>query len=153
MIFVTVGTQKQQFVRLLDMLENSKELEKDKIIVQAGYTKYESEKLNIFDFISFEKIEKYIEDSEFVICHGGVGSIFTALKKNKKVLVVPRLSKYKEHINDHQLEICKQLEKDGYILYLKEDKDFDKIVKIIRKRKNKEYISDRSFIDKLKKEI
>lgn len=153
MIFVTVGTQKQQFVRLLEMLENSKELKDDEIIVQAGHTKYESKRLKIFDFISFEEMEKYIDDAEFVICHGGVGSIFTALKKNKKVLVVPRISKYKEHINDHQLEICKQLEKDGYILYLKEDKDFDKMVKIIRKRKNKEYVSDRSFIDILKKEI
>lgn len=153
MIFVTVGTQKQQFVRLLEMLENSKELKDDEIIVQAGHTKYESKRLKIFDFISFEEMEKYIEDAEFVICHGGVGSIFTALKKNKKVLVVPRISKYKEHINDHQLEICEQLQKDGYILYLKEDKDFDKMIKIIRKRKNKEYVSDRSFIDILKKEI
>lgn len=153
MIFVTVGTQKQQFVRLLDMLENSKELKDDEIIVQAGHTKYESKKLKIFDFISFEEMEKYIDEAEFVICHGGVGSIFTALKKNKKVLVVPRISKYKEHINDHQLEICEQLQKDGYILYLKDDKDFDKMIKIIRKRKNKEYVSDRSFIDILKKEI
>lgn len=153
MIFVTVGTQKQQFVRLLEMLENSKELKDDEIIVQAGHTKYESKKLKIFDFISFEEMEKYIDEAEFVICHGGVGSIFTALKKNKKVLVVPRISKYKEHINDHQLEICEQLQKDGYILYLKDDKDFDKMIKIIRKRKNKEYVSDRSFIDILKKEI
>ncbi len=153
MIFVTIGTQKQQFVRLFDMLENSKELKDDEILVQAGHTNYESKRLKIFDFISFEEMEKYIDDAEFVICHGGVGSIFTALKKNKKVLVVPRLSKYKEHINDHQLEICEQLEKDGYILYLKDDKDFDKMIKIIRKRKNKEYVSNRSFIDKLKKEI
>ena len=151
MVFVTVGTQ--QFVRLLKLLENSKELEKDEIIVQAGYTKYESNRLKIFDFISSEELEKYIENSEFVICHGGVGSIFTALRKNKKVFVVPRLSENKEHINDHQLEICEQLEKDGYILYLRKDEDFDKMIKRIRSRKNKEYKEDRSFLDKLRKEI
>lgn len=153
MIFVTVGTQKQQFTRLLEMLEKSEELKNDEIIVQSGYTKYESNRLKLIDFVSFEKMEEYIDKSEFVISHGGVGSIFTALKRNKKVLVVPRLSKYKEHINDHQLEICEQLEKDDFILYLKDEKDFDKIIRRIRRRKNKEYMSDRSFIDKLRKEI
>lgn len=153
MIFVTVGTQKQQFVRLLDLLENSKELLNDEIVVQAGHTEYESSKMKIIDFISYEEMEKYVDDSEFVICHGGVGSIFTALKRGKKVLVVPRLSKYKEHINDHQLEICEQLEKDGYILYLKDNDNFDKMIKKVRNKKNKKYESDRSFIEKLKKEI
>lgn len=153
MIFVTVGTQKQQFTRLLEMLEKSEELKNDEIIVQSGYTKYESNRLKLIDFVSFEKMEEYIDKSEFVISHGGVGSIFTALKRNKRVLVVPRLSKYKEHINDHQLEICEQLEKDDFILYLKDEKDFDKIIRRIRRRKNKEYMSDRSFIDKLRKEI
>lgn len=153
MIFVTIGTQKQQFTRLLEMLENSTELKNDEIVVQAGYTKYDSDRLRVLDFITFEKMEEYIDESEFVICHGGVGSIFTALKRNKKVLVVPRLSKYKEHINDHQLEICEQLEKDGFILYLKDEKDFDKMIRRIRRRKNKEYKSDKSFLDKLRKEI
>lgn len=153
MIFVTVGTQKQQFVRLLDLLENSKELLNDEIVVQAGHTEYESSKMKLIDFISYEEMEKYVDDSEFVICHGGVGSIFTALKRGKKVLVVPRLSKYKEHINDHQLEICEQLEKDGYILYLKDNDNFDKMIKKVRNKKNKKYESDRSFIEKLKKEI
>lgn len=153
MVFVTVGTQKQQFVRILNMLEESKELKNDRVVVQSGYTKYESKKLELIDFIPFEEMENYIDAAEFVICHGGVGSIFTALKKDKKVLVVPRLSKFKEHINDHQLEICEQLEKDGYILYLKNDKDFDKMIKMIRKRKNKKYQSDTSFLDKLRKEI
>ncbi|MDO4282673.1 MAG: PssE/Cps14G family polysaccharide biosynthesis glycosyltransferase [Clostridia bacterium] len=153
MIFVTIGTQKQQFTRLLEMLENSTELKNDEIVVQAGYTKYDSDRLRVLDFITFEKMEEYIDESEFVICHGGVGSIFTALKRNKKVLVVPRLSKYKEHINDHQLEICEQLEKDGFILYLKDEKNFDKMIRRIRRRKNKEYKSDKSFLDKLRKEI
>lgn len=153
MIFVTVGTQKQQFVRLLKLLEESEELKNDEIVVQAGYTEYKSSKMKIIDFVSYEEMEKYIDESEFVVCHGGVGSIFTALKRGKKVLVVPRLSKYKEHINDHQLEICEQLEKDGYILYLKDNDNFDDMVKKIRNRKNKKYESDRSFIDKLKKEI
>lgn len=153
MIFVTLGTQKQQFTRVLDLIEKSKIFQEDEIIVQAGHTKYESNKMTILDFISYEEVEKYIEESELVICHGGVGSIFTALQKNKKILVVPRLSKYGEHINDHQLEICEQLEKDGYITYLRDGEEFDQIVQKLLKKENKIYQSDTSFLNILRKEI
>ena len=57
MILVTLGTQHQEFTRLLDYIEKSKI--KDKIIVQAGYTKYKSKKMKMFDFIDYDKI---IED-------------------------------------------------------------------------------------------
>ncbi len=153
MVFVTIGTQKQQFDRLMKLLENSKELKNEDIVVQAGYTKYENEDWKILDFIPAEEIENYMKQAEFVICHGGVGSIFTALRLRKKVLVVPRLEKYGEHINDHQLEICEQLEKEGYILYLKQDNDFDKLVRKVKKRNAKMYRVDHSFLDKLRKEI
>lgn len=153
MIFVTVGTQKQQFIRLMKMLDNSKELEQDEIIVQSGHTQYKSSKLKQIEFISPEEIEQYIDKAEIVICHGGVGSIFSALRKNKKVLVVPRLSEYGEHINNHQLEICEQLEKDGYILYVKNENDFDKMIRKLRKRKIKTYRYDESFLEKLRNEI
>ncbi len=153
MVFVTIGTQKQQFDRLMKLLENSKELKNEDIVVQAGYTKYENENWKILDFIPAEEIENYMKQAEFVICHGGVGSIFTALRLRKKVLVVPRLEKYGEHINDHQLEICEQLEKEGYILYLKQDNDFDKLVRKVKKRNAKMYRVDHSFLDKLRKEI
>ena len=65
-------------------------------------------------------MDKYIDEADLVITHGGVGTIFSALKKNKKVIAIPRLEKYGEHINDHQIEICEELEKEGYILYYKD---------------------------------
>ena len=60
MILVTLGTQKQQFTRLLDYIEKSNI--KDEIIVQAGHTKYESKKMKIFDFIDYDKMNEYIEN-------------------------------------------------------------------------------------------
>lgn len=153
MIFVTLGTQKQQFTRVLDLIEKSKIFQKSKIIVQAGHTKYKSNKMTILNFISYEEMETYIEESELVICHGGVGSIFTALQKNKKVFVVPRLSKYGEHINDHQLEICEQLEKDGYVTYLRDGEEFDQVVQKLLEKENKIYQSDTKFLNILRKEI
>ena len=79
MILVTLGTQKEPFTRLLDCIENSKI--KDKIIVQAGHTKYESKKMEIFDFITYDEMVKLINDSSLVITHGGTGSILMPLKE------------------------------------------------------------------------
>ena len=61
MILVTLGTQKEQFTRLLEYIENSNI--DDEIIVQAGHTKFSSKKMKIFDFISYEKMNEYIDKS------------------------------------------------------------------------------------------
>ena len=104
MVLVTVGTQKQQFNRFFELIKKSKELKKEEIIAQIGYTKFESKRIHTFDFIPLDEMDKYIDEADLVITHGGVGTIFSALKKNKKVIAIPRLEKYGEHINDHQIQ-------------------------------------------------
>ena len=99
MIFVTLGTQDKSFKRLLKAVE--KEIIngniKEKVVVQAGYTKYKSDVMEVFDTISKDEFEEYMEKASLIITHGGVGSILTALELNKKVIAAPRLAKYKEH--------------------------------------------------------
>lgn len=153
MVFVAIGTQKQQFTRIFEKIENSKLLENEEIVAQSGFTNFESKKIKMLGFIEEEKLKEYMNKSDFVICHGGVGTIFSSLNMNKKVLVVPRLKKYKEHKNDHQLEICKELEKEGYILYLKEDEDFDKKIEELKKKEFKKYVSNEEYLKVLKEVI
>lgn len=153
MVFVSVGTQKQQFTRIFQLVENSKVLKDDEIVAQTGNTKVESKKIKMLPSIDNNKFNEYIKKADFVICHGGVGTIFNALENNKRILVVPRLCKYEEHINDHQLEVACELEKDGYLIVYNDGEDFDKYVKKLKKFKPKKYISDEKFLDILRKEI
>lgn len=155
MILVTVGTQKQQFNRLFELIEKCDYLKDEKIIAQVGYTKYNNEKIKCFDFISLDKMNKYISQSDIVITHGGVGTIFSALKQGKKVIAVPRLAKYDEHINDHQIEVCEELEKEGYILYYKDGVDtLEELIKKVNDIELKKYeTEDKKYIDILRKEI
>lgn len=153
MIFVTIGTQKQEFKRIFELIENSLELKNEEIIAQSGYTNFKSERIDVLKFLETDKYDEMIKKSDFVICHGGVGSIFSALLENKKVLAIPRLKKYSEHVDDHQIEICEELEKLNYIIYYKDGEDFDECIKKIRTTEFKEYLSDDSFVEKLKKEI
>lgn len=144
LIFVTLGTQDKSFERLLKLLD--KEIEKgviqEKVIVQAGYTKYESKNMKIFDYVSNDDFKKYIDKCDLLITHGGVGSIFTGLKLNKKVLVMPRLAKYKEQHNDHQLEITEEFTKKGYILSFYDEETFESVYKKVPKFKPTKYQSN-----------
>ena len=152
MILVTLGTQKQQFIRLLDMIENSKIT--DKIIVQAGHTKYESKKMQILDFIDYEEMDELIDNADIIITHGGTGSIVTALKKGKKVIACPRLKKYGEHVDDHQVQIVDTFDDVKYILKLEEDSNLDELIKKIKREKMIKFKSNsKNFIELIKNEI
>lgn len=152
MILVTLGTQKQQFTRLLDYIEKSNI--KDKIIVQAGYTSYNSKKMEILDFIDFEKMDKLIDEADLVITHGGTGSILNALKKQKKVIACPRLSKYGEHVDNHQEEIVYIFSDEKYILKLDENTDISKLIDESKEFKPRKYKSNtKKFIKNLEKLI
>ena len=118
MVYVSLGTQDKKFPRLLQEVDKmiEKGIIKDEVIAQIGQTKYESKNMKLYDYLSKEDVLKYMKESRFIITHGGVGTILDALKLNKKVIAVARLKLYKEHVNDHQLQIIKEYTKLGYIL-------------------------------------
>lgn len=153
MVLVTLGTQKQTFYRLLDQIENSSL--QDEIVVQAGSSvDYKSKKMKLFSFINYEKMEKYIQKADLIITHGGTGSILLPLQYNKKVIACARLSKYKEHVNDHQCELVSVFDKEGYILELHEDESLDAVLKKVKTFNPKKYVSNTEhFIECLQKEI
>lgn len=134
MIFVSLGTQDKDFSRLLKAIDREIErgVIKEKVIVQAGHTKYESDNMEIFDLLPTDEFNKLIEESSLVITHGGVGNILSAIKRNKPVIAAARLKKFKEHTNDHQKQIIDEFVKQGYILELR---DFNKLGKLVEKAK------------------
>lgn len=140
MILVMLGTQDKSFERLLKQIE--KEIEnkniKEQVIVQAGYTKFESKNMKIFDYVEQKALDDYIKKADLIICHAGVGTILNCLENKKKVIVVPRLSKYKEHNNDHQVQIAKEFSNSGYIKYLEDLKYLNKCLKNMKDFKSKE---------------
>lgn len=156
MILVTLGTQDKSFKRLLQAIE--KEIKKgnikEEVVVQAGHTKYTSKNMKIFDFLPQEEFANLLEKTTLLITHAGIGTILGALKKNKKIIVAARLKQFKEHTNDHQLQILKQFDKHKYIIPLY---DFDKLDEALTKSKtfkpNKYKSNTKEFINLIEKEI
>lgn len=143
MIFVTLGTQDKSFKRLLENIDKQISLGNitDEVIIQAGYTDYNSDNMKIFKMIPMEEFDKYIKKCDILITHAGVGSIMSGLMNDKKVIAVPRLKRYNEHTNDHQLDIASSFSKEGYLLTSNID-DLDEILKKVKTFKPKKFKSN-----------
>lgn len=157
LILITLGTQDKPFYRLLEAVQKQldNKVINEEVIVQAGCSSdFKSKDMKIFDLIPMDEFDKMIEKCDILITHGGVGSIITGLKNNKKVIAAARLEKYKEHVNDHQLQIIENFSNSGYILPLDNFDDLDKVLNKIKKFKPKKYKSNTSnFIKLLRNEI
>ena len=155
MIFVTLGTQDKVFDRLLRDIDRQIENGniKEKVVVQAGFTKYDSKHMEIFDLLDKDDFDRYIGECDLLITHGGVGSILTGLKNGKKVIAAPRLAKYNEHINDHQKEIIEKFSLAGYLIPYNEGDDLGKRIAEAKKFKPNKYISNTDNMIKLIKDF
>ena len=134
LILVLLGTQDNSFHRLLDKIQEliDKKVIKEKVVVQAGRTKFASKDMEIFSLMSQDKLRDLMEKADLIITHGGVGSIVTSLKMGKKVIAVPRLSSFGEHVNDHQIQIVDSFDKQGFLIGVVE---LDELGKAIEKAK------------------
>lgn len=146
-----LGTQNNSFYRLLEEIDRLIEIGKinDEVIVQAGYTKYESQNMKIIDFVSNDEIEKLEQQADCIITHGGVGSIIGSIEKGKKVIAVPRLKQYGEHVNDHQLDIVESFDKLGYIIGITDVSQLEKALKRVKEFEPKKYIQNTGNIIKI----
>lgn len=104
MIFVTVGTHPEQFDRLIRRIDAIAPKIKEKIIIQRGFTKYVPKNCESFDFA--QSLDKYYKEARLVIAQAATSLIEIMLKYKKPVITIPRQKRFKEHINDHQVEFA-----------------------------------------------
>lgn len=113
MIFVTVGTHEQPFDRLLKCIDKMVEekIINDEVIIQKGYTDYEPKYCKSYKLMDYEEIQEYIKKARIVVTHGGPASFLAVLDVGKIPIVVPRKKDFNEHVNNHQLEFSRAVER------------------------------------------
>lgn len=119
-IFITLGSQKFQFNRLLKAVDELCEkgtVDAEDVFAQIGYSDYLPKNFSYKKFLDRDEFSNEMEKANIVITHGGTGAIIGAVKKGKKVIAVPRLAKYGEHVDDHQLQLIKQFDDLNLISY------------------------------------
>ena len=148
MIFISVGSQKFQFNRLLAeidrLIENNTIT--DKVFAQIGNSDYKPRNYKYVDFVTQDDFNKLIEKSDIIITHGGTGVIINSIKKGKTVIAIPRLSKDKEHVDDHQIQLINEFKELNLIEAIHEVDELEKAIKKIKEKRYNKYISNTSKI-------
>jgi len=141
MIFVTVGTHEQPFDRLVKAIDQliEKEIIQEDVFIQRGYSLYKPRLCESAEFISFSEMRTRIEEARIVVTHGG-GSVMLIIHAGKVPIVVPRLKKFDEHVDNNQFYFAKKLEEKAKIIAIYdleeiEEKigNYDRLVRELRK--------------------
>jgi len=150
LIFITVGSQKFQFNRLLKDMDKLVEFGviEEKIFAQIGYSDYKPKNYKFKEFLSRDEFNNIMSNSSKVITHGGTGAILGAIKSGKKVIAVPRLKVLGEHVDDHQIDIVGEFKKMGYIDCANTISELELIIRNIDKATFKQYTSNTNSIIK-----
>lgn len=145
MIFVALGTQKFQFNRLLEALDTyvDEGTLKEEIFAQIGTSDYKPRNYGYTDFMPADAYENMIEKCDLLITHAGVGTIMQGVEKNKPVIVCPRLQKYGEHVDDHQLEIADSFVELGFVTLCDENTSLIGSISKARNADFRKYTSER----------
>jgi UDP-N-acetylglucosamine--N-acetylmuramyl-(pentapeptide) pyrophosphoryl-undecaprenol N-acetylglucosamine transferase len=110
-VFVTLGTlQSYRFDALVDAVLASLPRPAD-VVWQVGVTSRSDLPGRVHEAVSVEDFARYVEWADVVVTHAGVGSVMRILELGKSPIIVPRRRSRGEHIDDHQVQIARELDR------------------------------------------
>ena len=131
-VFVTVGTREEPFTRLIKGVEDlvKRGVIREKVIVQAGHTKYSSDHVEVFDFCMPEKIDELILNARYVITQESAGIGTQCLKNRTKFIVMPRDYQFGElpTKSDMKEDLHCKLEELGYTKVVSNTTELEKAI-------------------------
>lgn len=144
MIFITLGSQKFQFNRLLKKIDEliAAGIINEPVFAQTGYSDYCPQNFSYENFLDRDTFAEKTSQSTMVITHGGTGAIIGAVKKGKKVIAVPRLAKYSEHVDDHQIQMIEQFNEMDIICACMDTEQLEECIKYTNEHTFRPYQSN-----------
>lgn len=121
MIFCTIGTQApfDRFVRIVDEVAASLN---EEVVAQVYKSEYEAKNIRTVDFLPPDEFNKLFDKARLIVAHAGMGTIISAMRKRKPIVIFPRIAALGEHRNEHQLATAQKMEELGYA-YVAKDAD------------------------------
>ena len=132
MIFVTVGTQ-FPFDRLIEAVDKAVEMGRitDDVFAQTGDGTYRPRHFATGRSLEKDAFDACVRRATGMISHAGIGSMTMAMACDKPMLVMPRLRRYGEVVNDHQVAIARQFSQAGYVLFAADEQELlEKVVEL-----------------------
>jgi len=130
MIFVTVGTERFPFDRLIRTLDEAKRSGRiqQEVFAQIGASTYLPQACDYSRFLSFSSMIEYIRNADIIIGHAGVGTVLLSRQSNKIPIIFARQKVFGEHVDDHQIQFARKMEQEGLVIAAYNEQDLlDKI--------------------------
>jgi UDP-N-acetylglucosamine transferase subunit ALG13 len=151
-ILVTVGTNEARFDRLLEALDGLGE--EEELLVQHGPSPVRPPGARCVDFLPFDELTAEMRRARVVVTHAGVGSTIASLLNGRIPVVVPRLARFGEAVDDHQVPFGRRLHEAGLVRFVEDPADLPAAVagpiesEAVALRPNRHLVAElRSFID------
>lgn len=114
MIFCTIGTQApfDRFVRIVD--EVAAHLDEE-VIAQVYKSEYQAKNIQTVDFLPPDEFNKLFSQARLIVAHAGMGTIISAMRQHKPIIIFPRIATLGEHRNEHQLATAQKMKELGYV--------------------------------------
>ncbi len=114
MIFCTVGTQApfDRFVRVVD--EAAGRIDEE-VVAQVRGGSYVPRNLRAVGFLPPDEFDALFASARLIVAHAGMGTILSAMRLGKPIVVFPRVAALGEHRNEHQLATARKMKELGYV--------------------------------------
>lgn len=114
MIYVTLGTMFLDFPRLIHAMDAIAEKSGEEVVIQLGLSRTVPRHARHFDFKPHEEVIELQCDARVIVAHAGIGTTLDALRVRRPLIVVPRLKRHREHMNDHQVDLAEAVVRRGW---------------------------------------
>ena len=116
LLFATVGAT-LAFPRLVELVADAhgRGLLPERVILQCGVGGRHPDGIEAHETLPFGQVQDILRRADYVVCHGGTGSLITALREGCRVIAIPRRFELGEHYDDHQTEITQVFRARGLI--------------------------------------
>ena len=132
-IFVTVGHQMpfDRLIRAMDEWAGAQS--RSDVFAQIGRSDYQPKSMRTTAFLSPGEFEQRMDEAGAVVAHAGTGTIIAALQRGTPLLVLPRLSRFGETRNDHQVPTAKHFADAGYVLAATDERELPQRMRDLEK--------------------
>lgn len=147
MILIAVGSQFgfDRLLRAVDQLIESGIIQ-DEVFAQIGPGEYLPQHMRFTQFLPKVEFDHAVQSSSALISHAGIGNISLALSMGKPLLVMPRLPRFGEVVNNHQIDTARKFEELGHILVAYDEKELAEKIKLLKTFVSKPRIPNRQGV-------
>lgn len=130
------------FDRLVSVVDDWVKAKKIKVVAQIGKSDKLFKNIHAFDYVSEDQLYRYIEEADIVVAHAGMGTILSALKIGKALIIMPRSAAKGEHRNNHQYGTASKIKNIDGVHVVWDEEDLVAMLNIYEKDRSKYYSND-----------